>query len=262
MTHSCQLYWDEVALQYQRITRISQTDFHFGPLLPGERTLQLLPELLRGQRALEVGCGAGQNSLYLASRGVDCCALDVSIEQLKHGWGLAEKCHHPIRWLHGAMDALPVQDGRFDLVHSTYALPFATDPQHAISEMARVLKVGGTLVLTTGHPLFAAEWLDIDDEGCGMFVRNYFQPPPDIRFCEDRDEFIASRVYPVSDIVNWVVEAGLQVRQLCEPEPLPIPTMSEAEIAAQVPYDSADWRELYSLAAAIPLVLIVTAEKA
>ena len=38
-------YWDDLAEVYQKETRISTTDFHYGPLLPGDSTLQLLPSI-------------------------------------------------------------------------------------------------------------------------------------------------------------------------------------------------------------------------
>ena len=36
-------YWDELAPGYQEQTSISTDDFHFGPLLPGNADLRLLP---------------------------------------------------------------------------------------------------------------------------------------------------------------------------------------------------------------------------
>ena len=84
-------YWDATADLYQRATRISVRDFHYGPLLPGDRELGLLPDPVEGLRCLEVGCGAGQNSIHLASRGAVCTALDVSDGMLDHGRRLAAR---------------------------------------------------------------------------------------------------------------------------------------------------------------------------
>ena len=51
-------YWNTIADAYQQETHISTDDFHYGPLLPGDRELHLLPDVLEGLTCLEVGSGA------------------------------------------------------------------------------------------------------------------------------------------------------------------------------------------------------------
>jgi len=260
LTAANEQYWDALSHEYQAVTRIATDNFHYGPLLPGDQELGLLPPLQGGQTALEIGAGAGQNSIYLASLGLRCTALDVSRRQLQHGRELPGADR--VCWVQAGMERLPFPlTPTFDLVHSTYALPFAEAPEEVIGAMAALLRPGGHLVLTTGHPLFAAEWLDIDDEGSGMFVRDYYNPPADVRFCEESDAFIAARVQPIGELVSQVAAAGLRIVQVAEPSPLPLPVLSELEIAARMPYHSPEWRELYPLAAAIPLVVVIIAER-
>ena len=62
-------YWDGLSARYQRVMEISTDDFHYGPQIPGESRLHLLPPLKSGMRALELGCGGGQNSVWLAKQG-------------------------------------------------------------------------------------------------------------------------------------------------------------------------------------------------
>ena len=87
-------YWNAIAADYRAITRIDGSDFHYGPLLPGERKLRLLPPLTPGMTALELGCGEGQNSLYLARLGLQCTALDISEAQLSYARADADPCTH------------------------------------------------------------------------------------------------------------------------------------------------------------------------
>ena len=82
-------YWNCLSSKYQRMMRISCDDFHYGPQIPGDSVLRLLPPLQPGMRALELGCGAAQNSIFLARKGLDCTALDISSEQLAHARKLA-----------------------------------------------------------------------------------------------------------------------------------------------------------------------------
>lgn len=248
-------YWDGLAALYQKETRISTGDFHYGPLLPGDSILRLLPDV-RDRRALEIGCGAGQNSIFLARQGAHCTAIDISEEQLAHGRRLAaaEKVEVDFRCI--SMDAMGCL-GRFDLIHSTYALPFSADPQKVIADAAAMLKPGGVFLLTTGHPLYAGEWLDLGEGEDGVFIPDYFRPAPDVRMSLDDKTMTAARYWPVSAVAEWIHSAGLAIERLLEPQPMPIPEMSEAEIRAKVPYESMDWRTLHPQLARIPVVLIL-----
>lgn len=257
-------YWDDLAAVYQDKTRISIDDFHYGPLLPGDSRLHLLPAFNSPTACspsqdvfdcLEIGCGAGQNSVFLAKQGARCVAIDISGEQLAHGrrLALAENVDIDFRCL--SMDAMG-DPGRFDLIHSTYALPFSAAPQQVIAAAAAMLKPGGTFLLTTAHPLYAGEWLEVDDDEEGMFLPDYFSPPPDVRMSLDDKTFIGAQYWPLSKIAEWIYGAGLLIERLLEPVPLPIAEMSEAEILEAVPYDSPDWRELYPRLSRIPVVAI------
>jgi len=258
-------YWDDLADLYQRETRISTDDFHYGPLLPGDSQLKLLPARLRKNsgeartadeiRCLEIGCGAGQNSIFLAKQGTQCVAFDISEKQIAHGRKLAaaEKVEVDFRCV--SMDAMG-RPGMFDLIHSTYALPFSADPQKVIADAAAMLNPGGTLLLTTGHPLYAGEWLEVGEGEEGLFLTDYFRPAPDVRMSLDDKTMSAAHYWPISAVTEWIHAAGLVVERLLEPAPMPIPEMSEAEILTAVPYDSTGWRSLYPQLARIPVVVI------
>jgi SAM-dependent methyltransferase len=248
-------YWDDLAGLYQKETRISTDDFHYGPLLPGDSTLRLIPDVT-GFQCLEIGCGAGQNSIFLAKKGATCVAIDISEEQLAHGRKLAAAENVAVDFRRVSMDAMS-DLGLFDLIHSTYALPFSADPQKVIADAAAMLRPGGTFLLTTGHPLYAGEWLEIGDGEDGLFLPDYFRPEPDVRMSLDEKTMSAAQYWPISTLAAWIHSSGLVIERLLEPAPMPIPEMSEAEIRAKVPYESADWRELYSRLARIPVVVIL-----
>ncbi len=262
-------YWDDLAGLYQKQTRISTSDFHYGPLLPGDSTLGLLPSIGKNGntafQCLEIGSGAGQNAIFLAKQGAQSIAIDISEEQLEHGRKLAKKESVEVDFRCISMDSLragTLEDGSFDLIHSSYALPFSADPAKVIADCAALLKPGGTLLLTTGHPLYAGEWLDIGDGEDGVFLPNYFQLEPDVRMSMDDKTMNAAQYWPISTLTEWMHDAGLTLDRILEPGPMPIPEMSKHEILEKVPYDSKDWRELYDQLARIPVVVIFKCRKA
>jgi len=253
-----------------------------------------MPAGSSGFQALEIGSGAGQNSIFLAKQGAECVAIDISKEQLAHGRKLAKAENVEVDFQCISMDSLkdlqhpprpagtPPKEGvlkaplhgrggrsnamggvgLFDLIHSTYALPFSSDPARVIKEASAMLKPDGMFLLTTGHPLYAGEWLEVGDDEDGVFLPDYFQPESDVRMALDDGAISAARYWPISQLAEWIHEAGLVIERILEPAPMPIPEMSEEEILEEVPYDSKDWRTLYPQLARIPVVVIFKCRRA
>lgn len=260
-TARCARYWDDLANEYQKSTTISVKDFHYGPLLPGDSALQLLPKPLAGKRCLELGCGAAQNSIFLARKGADCVAVDVSREQLSHAAKLAEAYGVDLDLRRLDMEALPEDLGDFDLIHSAYGVPFAADPEALIQKCASRLRPGGTLLFSLGHPVYAGEWMELDEDERGIFLTSYFNPTPDVREGEDEDAVVCARAYPISEAVEWILRAGLRLTALREPAALPVHQMDREERRKQVPYYSAEWAEQVFEMQHFPIVNILRAEK-
>ena len=248
-------YWDDIADAYQDQTRISTEDFHYGPCLPGDRELRLLPEDLQGLHCLELGCGAGQNSIALARRGARCLAVDVSARQLEHGRRLAAECGVSVEYALADMDALPPRWTGYHLIHSTYGLPFASDPARVVRDCANRLLPGGHLLLSVAHPLYAGEWWDVEGEQ-GMFLGDYFHPAPDVR--EGPDTASAqSRAFPLSETFAWLAAAGLIVDTFLEPRPAP----PGSRAPSPPPYESDEWTRQIPEMRRFPVVAVFRAKK-
>ncbi len=258
----CQLYWNEIADEYQQITRISTDDFHYGPLLPGDKAVKALPDIKAGMKCLEIGSGAGQNSIYLLGKGADCLATDISGEQLRHGERIAAENGLSLKAeVCGLDDINKERFGTFDLIHSTWALPFASDQKAVIEKCSEMLNPGGHIVFTTGHPIFTGEWIVLDEHEEGLFLSNYFNPPGEVRFTKDEEYFVRTQQYPISTYVNWIIGSGLKLAKMLELEPIQIEILSEEEVLEQTPYDSSTWRDMYEQIKNVPFVVTYIAQK-
>ncbi|NES95878.1 MAG: class I SAM-dependent methyltransferase [Desertifilum sp. SIO1I2] len=97
----------------------------------------------RGKRLLDLGCGAGENSVYFAQRGANCVATDYSPGMVEVALELAESNGVAIEGQVANAMALDFPDNSFDFVYASNLLHHISDPKIAIREMHRVLKPGG-----------------------------------------------------------------------------------------------------------------------
>lgn len=114
--------------------------------------LQQLEELakrLQPDRALDLGCGAGHASYALANGGANTViAYDLLDEMLGIVAAEAQKrALSQIATQQGPVESLPYPDDSFDLVVTRFSAHHWHDMNAALSEVARVLAPGGTLVV-------------------------------------------------------------------------------------------------------------------
>jgi SAM-dependent methyltransferase len=106
----------------------------------------LLGSVRPGDRALDLGCGAGELTAVLAGAGARPVGVDVAEAAL-----VRARSHHPqLDFRLAPIDGpLPFEDGSFDLVWSSEVVEHVADTARWLSEVRRVLAPGGRLLLTT-----------------------------------------------------------------------------------------------------------------
>jgi ubiquinone/menaquinone biosynthesis C-methylase UbiE len=104
-----------------------------------------------GRRIGDLGAGIGHLALPLAARGFELTAIEPAQQMLARLSARASQRGLPIRALHAAAEALPLEAGSLDLVLIADALHFI-DTELAAHEIARVLVARGTLALVTCEP--------------------------------------------------------------------------------------------------------------
>ena len=125
-------------------------------------------ELAPGDRLLDLGCGGGRHAFEAARRGARVVALDTDLGELADVRALfaamAEEA--PLTAMTTGGDALhlPFPDGAFDRVVAAEVLEHIEPDGDALTELARVLRPGGTIAVTV--PAWLSErvcWALSDD---------------------------------------------------------------------------------------------------
>lgn len=142
----------------------------------GEPNAALVTEVagLEPGRVLDVGCGEGADAVWLARRGWEVTALDVSQVAIHRAQGLARDAGVQVTWVQAGLVEAALPAGAFDLVSAQY--PALRKAPGAVAERALLDLVapGGTL-LVVHHALDPEHRLD-DDFDPALYVL-----PADVR---------------------------------------------------------------------------------
>jgi 2-polyprenyl-3-methyl-5-hydroxy-6-metoxy-1,4-benzoquinol methylase len=107
----------------------------------------LLSHVSVGERVLDLGCGEGRFAAELVRAGAEVVGIDVAAEPLRR----ARERHPELVDLRQvpAAGAWPLEDASFDAVWGGEVIEHVADTAGWLSELRRVLRSGGVLLLST-----------------------------------------------------------------------------------------------------------------
>ncbi len=168
----------------------------------------LLQELLTplpGEKILDVGCGTGIFTQDVLDCGAIVTGIDLSRPMLQKA--LYRAGDAGFTGLCADMYALPFPDSSFDKVFSMTAIEFVADAAGVVTELDRVTKKGGCVVVTTLNSLspWADQRIQKAQNGHTLFQNIYFRSPDDMRLivpenCEIKTAIHFQKNDPVEDI--------------------------------------------------------------
>ena len=164
------------------------------------------------KRVLEVGCGAGPLTEWLADQGATVTAIDVSTEMVR----LARARMKDRARILVADLALPLifaEDASFDLVIASLVLHYLRDWVPILTEFRRVLAPDGAVVFSTHHPTMDARLHSPDDYFAVRQVTEVWQ--------KGSGEFeVTFWRRPLTEMTKAIHQAGFAIERLEEPMPL------------------------------------------
>jgi 2-polyprenyl-3-methyl-5-hydroxy-6-metoxy-1,4-benzoquinol methylase len=156
---------------------------------------------LAGKSVLEIGCGRGGFSCWLVQqshRPRQLVAADFSTAAVQMGKGYAHSRNYSgISWEVGDIQAIAHPDQSFDTVVSSETIEHVPDPRKALVELARVLKPGGRLFLTTPNYLGPI----------GLY--RLYLPLRGRKFTEEGQPINNFMLFPTTR--KWVRQTGLRI---------------------------------------------------
>jgi SAM-dependent methyltransferase len=141
-----------------------------------ESELDVLPDDLERKDAIELGCGTGYISSWLARRGARPVGLDLTWNQLSTASMYREEFGIRFPLVQGDAERPPFKDASFDFAISEYGASIWCDPYRWIPEAARLLRPCGELVYVVNSTLMmlCVPEYDADCPATNELLRDYF----------------------------------------------------------------------------------------
>ena len=160
---------------------------------PLQWVVERLP-LKTGLEVLDVAAGTALFGTAIAPHVKNVTAVDISPKMLEFGFRRAlELGIVNIEFVAGSAEALPFEDESFDLAVTRYSLHHIIDPTAVLREMARVVRLGGSVV--------AVDMLASDDPAIAI-RQNEFEKAVDATH---------TRMLPLDELVHAFSGVGLRV---------------------------------------------------
>ena len=202
--------FDRVARIYDPLNSVMTAGMHHA----WRRRAADLARVGPGSRALDVATGTGDLAVELASRGASVTGIDFSPNMLD----LARAKAPNIEFEEGDALALRFPDGEFDAVTVGFGARNFSDLDHGLSEMARVTKPGGRVVVleitTPSRPplsWFFRVWFDHVVPVLGRIAGDpdaYTYLPSSVRRFPGPEALAGRMAAAGLDDVRWILTAG------------------------------------------------------
>ncbi|MBI3331680.1 class I SAM-dependent methyltransferase [Candidatus Peregrinibacteria bacterium] len=224
---------------YEKTWEISRREVHYGWLSPGENTLRLLEDVPERSKALDVGCGMGENIVALHRLKLDAYGLDLSSYMVRKARrtlreeGMESKSYglrKRVRQCDARAFASEFRT-KFDVVLAVYSLEFFKDIQEfrkAISEITKGMVGGGTFVLCISHPTTHPDYPRIKNETELVGTSS-----------------VPLLMYSIRDVVQTLCEEKLVVERVIEQQTRR-PSRLTYEEAGQFPYHFREGKNPFS----------------
>lgn len=140
-------FWDRSAANYRRPLGIPTVESMSDPFTyTSDRFFIDTIGDVQGKKVLDIGCGLGTLSLFLARLGACVAGIDLSKQMVTRCQARSDLVKIMAHFIRGDAELLPFKDGSFDLVVGSRTLHHLPNLSGFLIELDRVLADGGKAV--------------------------------------------------------------------------------------------------------------------
>lgn len=168
---------------------------------------------VQGKQILDAACGPGKYAEVLLSQGAELTGFDISPRMIENARKRNEGAD--VFFVHDLVEPLDMfEEGSFDVVLCALAMHYVENWNPTMKEFYRVLKPGGSLVMSIEHPFFeynyfqSTQYFDVEPVKCTW---GGFGEPVEIH----------SYRRSLQDCLKPLLNSGFSINELVEPKPTP-----------------------------------------
>jgi SAM-dependent methyltransferase len=177
-------------------------------------------------RIVEVGCGTGQMSLYLARADRLVVAVDLTRASLRLGAAAARRFGvDRVQFVETDLQRPGLRDGAFDVVYSSGVLHHTANPRASFARLARLARPGGIVVVGVYNALARIptrlrrvvarasgfRWIPFDP----VLRDRRHQPERREAWLRDQYQHPEEHRHTLAEVQRWFAENGLEYLRAC-----------------------------------------------
>jgi ubiquinone/menaquinone biosynthesis C-methylase UbiE len=197
-----------------------------------ESELHVLPNL-EGVDVVDLGCGTGYFSAWLAKRGARPVGVDPTPAQLATARRMQRETGIEFPLVEAPGERVPLPDASFDLALSEYGAALWAVPERWLAEAARLLRPGGLLVFLTNSVLNV---LCMPDDPDAVAQEQLQRPQFGMYAFHWEDQQGVEYHLPHGEWIRLLREQGFEVEALHE-----LQAPEDAQIHSYYSYVTAEW---------------------
>lgn len=171
------------------------------------------PAKNNGQRALDMGCGAGQLIPILAGKGYQVCGIDISSRMVEISKQICKDCKIEADIKTGDCENLNYQDNSFDVYTAMGVIEYMDRDEPMFEEMRRVLCPGGVAIITIrNNQSIHIRWRVIYTKFFEHKIKNFIKR---ILGRETKPYRIISKEHNPKELKKKLVSLGFEILDEC-----------------------------------------------
>ena len=168
---------------------------------------------LKEKKVLDLGCASGFYSKYCLDNGAGVIAVDASPKMIKHTGRICENSPRLQTFLHDLSEPLDfITPGSVDIIIASLVLHYIENWTIPLKEFSRILKPGGTCLISTHHPMMDYTLFNQEDYFNKRLINDEwagFPEPLKVRYF----------VRPLNEYIQPMLDSGMALKKLLEPQP-------------------------------------------
>jgi len=190
--------------------------------------VQQLMGKVKGLRILDICCGAGRYSIWMAQNGAHVTGIDFSEKLIELGRDKIKDTELNIEFVHADIEDVGFLEGeQYDGIICGMAIEYLSDIKTLFYKLSKIIKPKGWFIISSNHPIRNfGDYIYDENNNVGRSVFDYFNKKSKNITWRMMEKLTGEKFevqhypYNIEDVVNALSDAEFLVQRILEPAPI------------------------------------------